>query len=211
MHVLHAAALAQEIRLTMPTTELVQLTDQTTPVVPGVSRVSRLPHGPMLQRRLEHYAGLDGEWILLDTDVRVMADLRDVFHDVSFDVALTDRDWPHLVGDPNAGASGSPIADAMPYNTGVVFTRCQRFWGDVLSTWLGFPDEQRASWFSEQQAVARVVSDGRYRIKVLPGMVYNYPPASKDDCLETAKLLHYKGQRKAWRTAQIYDQWRAAA
>jgi hypothetical protein len=123
-HLLHAALLVREVRQVMPSARIVQLTDQRTDRLPGVDDVRRCEHGPMLQRRMEHYAACDGEWLLVDTDVSVRKDVTDVFEHGGFDVALTDRDWPH---DPQT----ADMLRTMPFNTGVVFSRTPEFWRDA--------------------------------------------------------------------------------
>jgi hypothetical protein len=70
-HYVCARLLVRSAQYFMPGLEIVQLTDEKSPVVPGVDAVRRLPHGRMLERRLEHYAGCDGEWMLFDTDTVV--------------------------------------------------------------------------------------------------------------------------------------------
>jgi hypothetical protein len=175
----------------------VQLTDAKTPQVPGTTAVQRLDHGPMLERRLEHYATCEGDWLLVDTDVSMRRDVRDVFDDPWFDVAVTDRNWPHL---PQA----EDVLQSMPFNTGVVFSRKAAFWQDVLTVWRAYPEDTR-DWMSEQRAVATVVKTGQFRVKVLPGMVYNYPPSAAD-AQSDAAIWHYKGpHRKAWLSTRAYS------
>lgn len=188
-HVLHATALVAGAREVMPSVPVVQLTDTVTGRVAGVSDVRRLQPGPMLERRLEHYAQCAGEWLLVDTDVSIRRDVSSVFDDPGFDVAVTDRQWPHL-------PQKSEVLHTMPFNTGVVFSRKPSFWQDVLTEWRSLPSEAR-DWMSEQRAVYAVVRTGRYRVKILPGQVYNYPPSSPEDATAAA-LYHYKGPRKAW-------------
>lgn len=195
-HYLHATSLVREVSAVMPGVEIVQFTDETTPAVIGVSAVRRLPHGPMLERRLEHYASVDGEWLLVDTDVSIRKDVRDVFAS-DFEVALTDRDWPHLPQEER-------FLQTMPFNTGIVFTRCQAFWRDVLQVWRSYPEAAR-DWLSEQRAVYACVRAGAHRVKILPGQIYNYPPASDADANPTPAIYHYKGPRKSWLSKRAYQ------
>lgn len=193
-HYLHAAALVRRCTVLMPGTEIVQFSDEQTPAVPGVTRVERkLGDLALLDLRLQHYGRL-GEWLLIDTDVLVCADVRNVFDCGTFDVALCDRNWPHL-------PQGEKMLQEMPFNTGVCFSRRHGFWLEVHETWKAFDRTRRESWMSEQLAVYEVVRSGRYRVKILPGMVYNYPPQSADDIPDGAALVHFKGPRKAWLSA----------
>ena len=196
-HYLHAVALVQDCAEVMPGVPVTMLTDDRTAAVYGVDEVRRLPRGPMLEQRLEHYACTEGDWLLVDTDVSLRRSVVDVFDDKSFDVALTDRHWPHL---PQA----VDVLHAMPFNTGVVFSRSSSFWADVLAVWRAYPETAR-DWMSEQRAVYAVVRTGRYRVKILPGQVYNYPPESSTDTSTDAAVWHYKGPRKAWLSARAYQ------
>lgn len=188
-HFLMARRMLLSARAVMPGVEVVQLTDEKTPAVPGVNRVNRRPHGRMLERRLEHYASCQGEWLLLDTDVIVQRDVRDIF-ERAFDVALTDREWSHV-------SQSDEFMREMPFNTGVAFSRSPAFWQAVLETWRGLTTEQQNDWMSEQRAVAHVVRTDTFTVCVLPGMVYNYPPTTETDVgLKDAALVHFKGARK---------------
>lgn len=196
IHYVLAEAMIRSVRASMPDVPIVQLTDETSPALVTVDEVRRRPHGKMLERRLEHYASLEaGEWLLIDTDVIVRHDVRAVF-DTAFDVAFADRDWPHLPPTPD-------LTEAMPYNTGVAFSRSPEFWQTALETWRAFPPEVQADWLSEQRAVAAVLRTNRFSLQVLRGRVYNYPPASiNDPDMQQAAIVHFKGPRKAWmRTA----------
>lgn len=195
-HFLHAAALVREAGRWMPGVEIVQLSDTLTPAVPGVTCVERRAStAPLLDQRLTHYAQARGEWLLIDTDVSIRNAVAGVFDDPVFDVALCDRDWPHL------REESARLSLTMPFNTGVVFSRAASFWGDVLDRWRSLPAAVQADWMSEQRAVYDVVRTGRHRVKVLPGQFYNYPPREAGDPAPLAALVHYKGPRKAWLSA----------
>lgn len=194
-HYVLAEMLIRSVKTTMPGTEIVQFTDETSPAVHNVDTVRRLPSGKMLERRIEHYTKCDAndyedsDWLLLDTDIYVRRDVRDVFEGEYFDVALADRNWPHL-------PPTLELTAEMPYNTGVVFCKNPAFWQAVLVLWREL-EQKKQDWLSEQRVVARVVNSGVFNVKILPGMVYNYPPASASDMGEAA-IVHYKGNRKEW-------------
>lgn len=199
-HYLHARALIASARAVMPGVPITQFTDLRSPPVPGIDGIRRLPHGPLLERRLEHYSHCDGDWLFLDTDVELRADVQEIFPLTPFDLALADRDWPGI-------PQGDLVMHTMPYNTGVCFSRNPIFWQQVLATWRGFPDNQR-DWLSEQRAVYAVIRTGQFLLRILPGQIYNYPPRTADDACADAKIVHYKGPRKAWWTARYYAQLR---
>lgn len=198
-HYVLADILVRSVRAVMPDVELVHFTDDTSPGVPGVDRVQRGPGGRLLQRRLEVYAACDGDWLLLDTDIVVQHDVRHVFaRSVTFDVALADRNW-NLVKDHYK------YSTEMPFNTGVVFQRSGRFYARALQIWTTYDREKQGHWWSEQWAVADAAREGRFVVDVLPGMVYNRPPALIDEDLSDAAIVHYKGPiRKLWMTQRAF-------
>jgi hypothetical protein len=187
-HYVLAEIMVRSVHAQMPGVPVVQFTDETSPPVPGVDSVNRKPGGPLLERRLEHYADCSGDWLLLDTDTLVRRDVRDVFPVEPFDAAFADRAWPHL-------PQGDSVLTSMPFNTGVAFSRNQALWQRVLADWREHGD---TDWLSEQRSVWRVVRKGAFLVRVLPGMVYNYPPKSQKDPCKEAAIVHYKGYRKAW-------------
>jgi len=199
-HYLHAVALIASARRHMPAVPITQFTDDRSPIVPGVDSVRRLPCGPLLDLRLEHYAACEGDWLLIDTDVEIRADVWEIFPPTPFDIALPDRNWPGI-------PQGDLVMHSMPFNTGVVFTRNRRFWQEVYQTWC---EAENKDWLSEQRAVYEVVRTGRFLVQILPGQIYNYPPRSADDPCTGAKLVHYKGARKAWWTDRYYESLRTA-
>jgi hypothetical protein len=199
-HFLHAVALVQSIQQHMPGVAIHQFTDQQTPVAMEGVEVHRMADGPMLERRLEHYATCDGDWLLLDTDTVCLQDARSVFDDPLFEIALTDRNWKGI-------PQGEEMLLTMPFNTGVVFSRSAAFWQDVLTGWRTFPAEAK-DWYSEQRAVYQIVRMGKYRIKILPGEIYNYPPRTKMDSCQGAVIAHFKGPKKQWLTELIRESWR---
>lgn len=192
-HYILADILVRSIRAAMPSVPIVQFTDETSPKVDGVDEVRRKPHGKMLERRMEHYAEAKGEWLLLDTDTVVQQDVQAVF-DQPFDVAVADRNWPAI-----------PCTDeyrrVMPFNTGVIFQRNPSVYQQALAIWRGFSADEQAAWTSEQRAVAMAVSS--FTVHVLPGMVYNRPPATQHEDVSDAAIVHFKGSRKAWMRAMV--------
>lgn len=188
-HYILADILVRSVRAVMPGVPVVQFTDERSPAVSGVDAVRRKPNGKMLERRLEHYADCHGDWLMVDTDVVIEREVRQVFAS-PFDVALCDRDWPHVAPTP-------ALTEEMPFNTGVVFSRSPEFWQRVLTVWRAYPDEQK-DWLSEQRAVAQVVRSQAFRVRILPGSVYNYPPAADGEVPASVAVQHFKGPRKAW-------------
>ena len=133
---------------------------------------------------------------MLDTDIIVKRNVEEVFNK-EFDVALTRRS----LYDP---AGKSEIDNVQPYNTGVVFSRCNEFWDKCLE-WLA-PREEHHKWAGEQRAINHVAArsasrkpphNDYFNILVLKCSEYNWTPSP--NLMESkAAIWHYKGNRKRW-------------
>lgn len=179
-----AEIMLKSVRKHMPGMECVHLTDDDTPAIEGCTVIRKTwEKNPMLFK-MRHLSELDGETIILDTDVIVRADLREVF-EYDFDVALTRRKGP--IFDSN----GNDVTIPMPYNCGVMFCRNPAFWKACLA-WCP-PD---VGWYADQLAVAAVSPD--FHTMALDGNVWNYTPNGPDDDVSSKKVVHYKGLRKEW-------------
>mgnify|MGYP001565565361 FL=1 len=176
----------------MPDVPIVQMTDMTSPEIPNVTEVRRLPSERMAVLRMRHQAACEGEWLFLDTDCVVKKDVRDVFKS-SFDIALADRNWPHIPMTPQL----EEFNREMPFNIAIAFSRSPAFWQAAIEKMHQMP-EDRQSWMGDQYAVCEVIREGRFTVKVLPGMIYHYPPGAFYDDGNHAAILHYKGHRKPW-------------
>jgi hypothetical protein len=191
-----ARAMVASAREVMPYAHIVQFTDMTTKRMKGVDAVRRKPSEPMGLLRMRHCAGVDGKWLFVDTDVIFQKPVGPVFKS-EFDIAVTSRNWSHV-----KHAVG--FSQRMPFNTGVVFSRCAHFWGEVYTRLRNLEPELQ-EFLGEQQIICEVAADtDRYRIKYLKGSIYNYPPEvpglnpSSAEMEAAAAILHYKGEdRKA--------------
>lgn len=166
--------------------EALQLTDMDTAAMEGCTPVRRVYDGEnMTLFKLEHLASLPGDLLILDTDLIVQKDITKIF-DFDFDLALTWRDGP--IPDQD----GNDITKLMPINTGVMFSRCQRFW----QTCFEWSKEHPGGWYSDQLAVS--AQWRRFNIMRLHCDNFNYTPKSKDEDVSSRYVVHYKGKRKAW-------------
>jgi hypothetical protein len=186
-----ASGMVRSARRAMKYTPIVQFTDMTTKPIKGVDAVRRKPAEPMGLLRIRHYAGVDGEWVFVDTDVLFQQPVKRVFRS-EFDIAVTKRDWSHL-----KAARG--FSERMPFNTGVVFSRCPHFWSEVYTRMRVLEPEQQ-EWMGEQQTINDVAADThRYHVRRLPGSVFNYPPElpgpkpNSQELMAQASIVHYKG------------------
>lgn len=192
-HPKYADVMLASVRANMPNVDLLHLTDADTDRLSGTITVRRAMSGdnPMIFK-MEHLAELDGDVLVLDTDVVVQSDLRAVFN-FDFDMALTWRDGPIL--DP----TGVDIAKLMPINCGVMFQRNNEFWKDCLDWCRG----KNVGWYADQMAVSSVCRTGKYRILRLHCDNFNYTPLSADDDVSRRYAVHYKGTKRKFMDARF--------
>jgi hypothetical protein len=173
--------------------EVLQMTDQRTPAISGADAVIRLPWDGerLMTYRLQHLAALAEPALIVDTDVVIMRDVCHVW-ERAFDVALTRRVGPAL--DPN----GVDLAEVMPYNTGVMFSRCQAFWWRCHALCRDFPEEVQR-WYGDQYAVRFAAPE--FDVLELAVDPYNYSPDSPVEDVSQRYVVHYKGARKEWMLA----------
>lgn len=201
------AILVASLKKAMPATPVVQLSDRRTPAVPGVSDVLRREWdgADLMALRLDHYAALpDRPHVLLDTDMVVQADISMVFElDRAFDVAMHRRESTIVrppVWEEFPELLGQDLAILMPYNTGVIFSRGARFW-TVARECLARLEPRYQRWFGDQVAVRMAAETGAFRVLDLHP-AFNYTPATEDEDVSRAYVVHYKGIRKAWMRAR---------
>ena len=191
IHLVLADMMIRSVRKAMPDVEIVQLTDEKSPVIVGVDRVRRLTaKEPMAVQCVTHYSQCVGNWLLVDTDVLVQKDVRHVF-DEPFDVAVCDRDGTTTEGE----GSGFELFEKMPHNIGIMFSRSPAFWLAVREK-LVLMDEKKQQWMGNQYAACEVIAEGKFNVKVLKGTDYNCPPMNKEDRCTEASIVHFKGQMR---------------
>lgn len=171
---------------------VVQLTDLATDPFPFVDEVCRKKGQGfgLMEFRMHHFASYEhSEAMFLDLDTVVQADVWDVFDD-DFDVALTTREKKIVY-------EGKDVSGAMPYNTGVMFSRGTAFWRRVCELMTPLPIDDR-NWFGEQIVIGKLAKSGEFKVKEIPGADYNYTPKKQDEDVFTRYIVHYKGNRKDW-------------
>lgn len=198
-----AEGFVRSVRRSMPGVPIVQFTDEHTAPVAGITDVRRAKREVLAVMRFRHQASVTGEWLFVDTDVLVQRDVRKVFRG-TFHLAVTTRNWPHLTA-----AEG--FTEKMPFNTGVVFSRSQKFWQEALAV-LEASEIHDADFMGHQQIICDLVASGRYVIEQVKGSKFNCPPwvpgakgdadvdykkALSEEMVHQASIVHYKGaQRK---------------
>lgn len=192
-----ADRLIQSVREHMPHAKIAQLTDRDSPEIPGIT-VLRQPPDTLSAARSRHYSLYEGNWLFVDTDVVIEKDVSKVF-EMDFDVAVTDRVWPHLPDLPE------DFTKEMPYCAGAVFSKSPQFWHQVHMEVKNMSPKDQA-WYGDQRALAKVIKYGTYKHIVLPGAIYQYPPLN--DELGNAAITHWKGpDRKLRLMARIHKEW----
>ena len=181
--------------------EALQLTDMDTNAIEGCTPVRRVFDGSkqvevaangwttgstnLTMFKMEHLANLEGDILILDTDIIVQKDISKVFA-FDFDVALTWRDGPIWAD------NGQDLAKIMPINCGVMFSRSPAFWQHCWE----WSTEHPGGWYSDQFAVA--ANWRRFNVLRLNCDNFNHTPNSKDEDVSNRYVVHYKGKRKAW-------------
>lgn len=168
--------------------DVVQMTDDETPAVEGVDELRRFTWNKreLMLYRLQHLSALEGEYLILDTDIIVQRDIR---KDIKGDVMLTRRMGPIL------DATGIDVAKEMPYNCGVMYCKDRGFWMTCLELLEAMPQEKK-EWYGDQLAVKEAAT--LFDVQELPCEEYNYTPSHRDEDVSRKAIVHYKGIRKQW-------------
>lgn len=187
-----ARLLVKSAKAKMPDVPVFMFTDLTSRPVKGVDKVFRKPSEPMALLRMRHHACVEGDWLFVDTDVFFQQPVIDVFQSATWDIGVTSRDWTHL-------PESAGFAERMPYNMGVVFSRCPEFWGECY-TRLRDESPELQRWMGDQQVFCDTIASERYEIKSLSGVRYNFPPelpgSTAKDLERVAHILHFKGSKR---------------
>lgn len=148
----------------------------------------------LMQFRMEHFCSLPYEEALfLDIDTVVQKDVWPVF-DREFDIAIAKRSRKLVFKNANPE---SQLAEKMPYNTGVIFSKNRRFWVAVLRQMRDMSLDMR-NWFGEQVAVAELIAANKFNVRELEEGMFNYTPSTNEEDVSHRAIVHYKGIRKSW-------------
>lgn len=176
------------IRKHQPRVTLVQMTDKATGVINGIDECFRHgdgPHGLWYFNAMCAFPG--DEFLRLDCDIVMRGDVSDVF-DQDFDIAIARERTPIM-------------------NTGVVFVKNKRFFVDAMKQYQ--ENTKQDNWGDIQTATQKAINSGAFNVLRLDADVYNYYP-SKDRTRSreilypaSAKIMHFKGARKAFMKADF--------
>ena len=176
---------------------VIHVTDDATEPIPGADDVLRVPRDVPLMtwhmRCHERAQSLAEEVLFTEPDVRFRAEILHVFDDPDFDIAVTEREV-----DSTWDINGQKVllSDVAPYTLGTTFSRNGEFWREVADHCATLGTKEQ-NWLGDMLALYHVMQSGRYKVKVIPGPIYNHIPCSREDRCDV-KVLHYKGMRKEW-------------
>jgi len=205
--------LAQSIRAQNPDARIIQCTDPETPAVHGADEVKRLDGNTehLMVYRLQCFSklGLTELAIYLDTDMICVAPLDPVTLLDGFDAAVCERsyendemfrtDHPHpdltRHGWTFSEHAGKTLMQTFPYVACATITRDHWFWDECLATLLQL-EEKYHVWYGDQEAIRRVVDDGRHKIGKIPEDRFGHLPGAPDPEDGEPVLLHFKGAER---------------
>ena len=158
---------------------IVQHTDMETTAILGVDEVVRSDFDcPLILGRMKHLANETEDFLSLDVDLFLRADLEEVFA-YPFDVCLVRRYG-------NANLNGM---DCGRYVCSLMVSRSIAFWNDLVTEAEKLPIEDQR-WIGPQVAIDAIAS--KYKILELPEKLYSYHHDIRPD----VKAVHLKGARK---------------
>ena len=81
----------------------------------------------------------------------------------------------------------------MPFNLGVVFSRCPEFW-IMVGKEMDKMNLKKQDWEGNQRAACDIIAKNIFNVKILPGLKYNYPPQKIIEFDFSGKaIVHFKG------------------
>lgn len=191
-----AEDLVLNAKAVMPGVRVVHVVDEKTAPIPGAEVLCVPRDVPLMtwhMRCHERAQSLAEEVLFTEPDVRFRAEVLHVFDDPDFDIAVTEREV-----DSTWDIDGQKVllSDVAPYTLGTTFSRNGDFWREVAAhcATLGHKEQ---NWLGDMLALYHVMQTGRYKVKVIPGQIYNHIPCSREERCDV-NVLHYKGMRKEW-------------
>jgi hypothetical protein len=185
--------LIENLRDIYGNTDIVQVSDEKTPIVKGVNHVLRVPRTmPLMTWRLKAHQeahALEDELLMVEPDVRFLKRIDELFDDGDSEIIISTRDCSAEWGEENLG-------ETTPYTMGSSISRNREFWREAKLVCQTLPERDQ-HWIGDMKAIKAVVDSGKFKVRVVPGEIYNHIPNSVDD-IGNAKVMHYKGRRKNW-------------
>lgn len=196
-------AMVYSIRRHNPDATIIQISDDRTPAVPGVSRVfvSQGNRQFLMQWRTNAFAelGLTEPAMYMDTDMIVRHPINPaaVLEGV---VAMTRRDFnrdavfnPRQRGQDYSEYTGKTLDEVYPYVGCCTITADWGVWADLAEMYNVLPDKFRV-WYGDQEVLREYAK--RVKVQDLPESYYACLPEFLGEHPDPA-IVHYKGARKA--------------
>lgn len=186
-----ARASIASVRSVMPGAEVVLLTTtQWNGPDLGADNVRRL-NLPMDcfygYRKYFSQSMIDGDNLFLDVDCIVQKDVSKIF-EREFDISVCYR------------CKQDKLQNNIPFNGGVVFSRCPEFWKEAA----GNPDDHK-DWSKTEKRLSETAMNDDYLVRVIDGNVYNYTPNVSGEDMSERTIVHYKGRRKEFLLPEIME------
>lgn len=157
--------------------------------LPDVTRLEVILKGTFAEQRcfahlLTHLRWPGEDILFLDTDCFLLAPVDEVWEE-PFDLCVTLME--------------RPLHHMMPTNSGVVFSRSPEFWALLFQRNQGLPfNVNDHSWVQLETNFNNLLSKPRFRVSYVAGSLYNHIPEDPAEVAADAKIVHWKGPRKAW-------------
>lgn len=182
-----AQVMIASVREHMPNAIVTQLSDMKGKKVPGVDEIRRVDGSSYPYIIYKHMTSLPEPFIRVDYDMIFQGDITHILEE-DIDLAF------NLHGDKRVNQTWGK---AYPFATCIwgAKSRCKEFTEDFRNRHI---ESRRDDWMGLIPSINEVICSGKYRIKTLPGEIYNYCPENRDDRPKDALVVHYKGHRKRW-------------
>jgi hypothetical protein len=161
-----------------PDSEVVHLADEDSERISGSDSVYRMRWNRNEESVIEFRTRIWAEFmdeiptVMLDVDTLVCGSVDEIFED-EFDVCLAERGKVDV-----------------PYNAGVMFSRCNEFWTELRDC---PKTTSRDDWMIIEKTLPALVRKQKYKVKIVPGRIWN---CSEADIPVEARILHFKGMKK---------------
>jgi hypothetical protein len=193
--------LVRSLRTVHGQAEIIQCSDQSSPVVGGVDAVHRIAGdtGNLMTFRLASFAGLNRSCpaFYLDTDMLCVKPLDPEASLDGCDVAVCSREFNRddrlnlrFKGLDLSEYAGKTLGEVYPFVACATVSRSGSFWADCLAN-LGALNPKFHYWYGDQEAIRNVVRSGKYRTAFLPESVYGCLPEWRPPT--PPSLFHFKG------------------
>ena len=194
--------LTKTIKLTNPSAEVIQCSDETTPLVEGVDHVQRGEYDPnrLMIGRLRAFSslGLTRPALYLDTDMLVIKPIQinEILQGkhASFCARSFNFYGPFIGSQRGLDFSeyaGQPLGEVYPYVACSTITQDWTVWGELAKTLEGLHPKFK-QWYGDQEAMKTWAKKNPVQFKTHTERELGCLPEEKEH-LPGASILHFKG------------------